>query len=84
MTERPIAFALHPVDPLPGDLPESRGEYEYRMLTLPRRISRREAQAVLADLAERDHWEVARVCLHLGGIRRVWVRRRIIRVVRTA
>ncbi len=84
MTEPSTLFALHPVDPLPEDLPDSRAEYEYRVVAFRPRVSRQEAQSVLADLAEHGHWEVARVRLYLGGVRRAWIRRRIIRVVRTA
>jgi hypothetical protein len=73
-----------PVSPLPGDLPAGAGDYEYRVLTLPRGTSRAEASRLLADHAEYGHWELARVRLYMGGARRVWLRRKIIRVVRTA
>jgi hypothetical protein len=73
---------LRPVDPLPQDLPG--GEYEYRLVVLPRPVGGAQAQRLLAELAEHGHWEVARVRLYWGGARRVWLRRRIIRVVRTA
>ncbi len=76
--------ALFPVHPLPEDLPAGSGEFEYRMITLARLVTRAQAQRTLADLAEQGHWEVARVRLYVGGTRRVWLRRRIIRVVRTA
>jgi hypothetical protein len=75
---------LHPVPPLEGDLPSVNGDYEYRVLTVPRGASRSEVRRMLADLAERDHWELAKVRLSFGGGRRIWLRRRIIRVVRTA
>ena len=73
-----------PVSPLPGDLPAAAGDYEYRVLTLPRGTSRAEARKLLAEQAEYGHWELARVRLYMGGARRVWLRRKIIRVVRTA
>ncbi len=76
-----IELTLRPVDPLPQDLPG--GDYEYRMVVLPRLVGRTQAQRLLAELAEHDHWEVARVRLYWGGARRVWLRRRIIRVSRT-
>jgi len=59
-------------------------EYEYRILVLPRGISRSEAWRLLTDHAEYGRWELARVQVKLGGVRRVWLRRRIMRVVRTA
>lgn len=73
---------LRRVDPLPEDLPG--GDYEYRLLVLSCRLGRSQTQRMLAELAEHGHWEIARVRLYWGGARRVWVRRRIIRVVRTA
>ena len=60
------------------------GEYEFRMLTLPRGITRAEARRLLTDEAEYGHWELARVQLFMGGKRRIWLRRRIMRVARTA
>jgi hypothetical protein len=59
-------------------------EYEYRMLTFSRDQSRGEVRQSLAELAEYGHWELLRVSLYLGGVRRVVLRRRIIRVQRTA
>ncbi|MFZ0161552.1 MAG: DUF5703 family protein [Kineosporiaceae bacterium] len=76
--------ALFPVDSPPEDLPAGSGEFEYRMVLIPRLVTRSQAQRMLADLAEQGHWEIAVVRLYLGGARRVWLRRRIIRVVRTA
>jgi hypothetical protein len=67
----------------PGGTPAV-GEYEYRVLTLPRAISRSQVQRLLTDHAEYGHWELTRVQLYMGGSRRVWLRRRIVRVVRTA
>lgn len=59
-------------------------EYEFRVLNFPRNTSRSDVRQVLADHAEYGHWELARTRLYLGGARRVWLRRRIIRVRRTA
>jgi len=75
---------LHPSEPPDGDLDAVNGDYEYRVVVFPRSISRAQAQRFLAEHADRGHWEVARVRLYWGGVRRVWLRRRIIRVVRTA
>jgi hypothetical protein len=71
-----------PVEPLPGDLPGVPGEFEYRLLTLPRGTSRSEARQLLTEHAEYGRWELARVVLHISGMRRIWLRRRIIRVTR--
>jgi hypothetical protein len=60
------------------------GEYEWRVLVLPRAASRAEIRQMLTEQAEYGHWELARVRLYVGGHRRIWLRRRIIRVARTA
>ncbi|HWC21685.1 MAG TPA: DUF5703 family protein [Flexivirga sp.] len=59
-------------------------EYEFRVLTFPRDVSRSEVRQAITDQAEYGHWELARSRLYLGGARKVWLRRRIIRVRRTA
>jgi hypothetical protein len=58
-------------------------DYEYRVLQLPRSLSRAEARRLLTEHAEYGHWELSRVRLYAGGMRQVWLRRRIIRVQRT-
>jgi hypothetical protein len=58
-------------------------DYEYRVLQLPRSLSRAEARRLLTEHAEYGHWELSRVRLYAGGKRQVWLRRRIIRVQRT-
>lgn len=75
--------APRPVPPLLDDLPPGSGEYEYRLLFMPRASSRAEVRRVLAEHAEYGHWELARVVVMMNGSRRVWMRRRIIRVIRT-
>ena len=72
-----------PVPPLLGDLPPQSGEYEYRLLTMSRGSSRNEVRRVLTDHAEYGRWELARVQVLMNGTRRIWLRRKIIRVVRT-
>ncbi len=59
-------------------------EYEYRDLYLPRGTSRGAARRLLTDHAEYGHWELSRLRLYADGSRRVVLRRRVIRVVRTA
>lgn len=56
------------------------GQYEYRVLTIPRTTSRSDARRLLTDEAEYGRWELARTSLYAGGDRRVWLRRKIIRV----
>ncbi len=58
-------------------------DYEYRVLQLPRTLSRADARRMLTEEAEYGRWELSRVRLYAGGVRRVWLRRRIIRVQRT-
>jgi hypothetical protein len=69
------------LDPGPG---RAAGEYEFRVITLPPQISRAEARQLLTEHAEYGRWELARVRLYAGGTRRIWLRRKIIRVARTA
>jgi Family of unknown function (DUF5703) len=58
-------------------------EYEVRQLVLPRGTSRGAARRLLTDQAEYGGWELARLLLYPDGTRKVWLRRRIIRVART-
>jgi hypothetical protein len=59
------------------------GQYEYRMLMIPRSTSGGDARQMLTDEAEYGRWELARSRLYAGGVRRVWLRRKIIRVEST-
>ncbi|MDO5738598.1 MAG: DUF5703 family protein [Ornithinimicrobium sp.] len=59
-------------------------EYEFRELTFLRDSSRSFVRQTLTDHAEYGHWELVRVRLFWGGIRKVVLRRKIIRVRRTA
>ena len=56
------------------------GEYEYRVLHLPPSTSRGDARRLLTEHAEYGRWELARTRLFAGGARKVWLRRKIIRV----
>ncbi|WP_029287525.1 DUF5703 family protein [Cellulomonas sp. HZM] len=58
----------------------SGGQYEFRVLTIPRTTSRGDARRMLTEQAEHGRWELARSVLYVGGERRVWLRRKIIRV----
>ncbi|GAB4085787.1 hypothetical protein GCM10028784_24170 [Myceligenerans cantabricum] len=56
------------------------GQYEYRVVTIDRSTSVPDARKLLTDEAEYGRWELARTRLYMGGERRVWLRRKIIRV----
>lgn len=59
-------------------------EYEYRELLIPRDVSRSAVVRLLTEHAEYGKWEMARLRLSPTGIRRVRLRRRMMRVARTA
>ncbi|CAM3759104.1 DUF5703 domain-containing protein [Occultella aeris] len=58
-------------------------QYEFRVLTLPRSTSRHDVRRLLTEEAEYGRWELARLCLYVGGHRKVWLRRRVIKVAST-
>jgi hypothetical protein len=58
-------------------------EYEIRQVVLPRGTTRGAARKLLTDQAEYGGWELARLRLFADGTRKVWLRRKIIRVART-
>ena len=59
-------------------------EYEYRTVSFSRDVTRAQARQLLAEHAEYEQWELVRVRLYWGGLRRAVLRRKIIRVRRTA
>jgi len=59
-------------------------EWEYQNLYLPRGTSRGAARRLLAHHAEYGHWELERLRLNADGSRRVVLRRKVIKVFRTA
>ena len=63
--------------------PRASSEFEYRVLTVGRDADRAELRQQLTDAAEYGKWELARTRIYLGGHRKVWLRRRIMRVART-
>ncbi len=63
-----------------GDWAARGGEYEYRVVRLPSSTSRGEARRMLTEQAEYGRWELARTRLFAGGERKVWLRRKSIRV----
>jgi hypothetical protein len=69
------------IDGLETDGWRARGaQYEYRILTLGQTIDRNDANRLLTDEAEYGRWELARTQLFASGTRKVWLRRKIIRV----
>lgn len=55
-------------------------EYEFRVLSFPREASRSDVRQALAEHAEYGRWELHRCVVYLGGARRAWLRRKILRV----
>ena len=55
-------------------------EYEQRVFSVPATLSRTDLTRILTEEAEVGRWELARTRVYLGGHRRIWLRRRIIRV----
>ncbi|MDR1392594.1 MAG: DUF5703 family protein [Bifidobacteriaceae bacterium] len=56
------------------------GSYEYRVVSVPAQTSPAAAHRLIADQAEYGRWELERSARYWGGARRVWLRRKTIRV----
>ena len=72
---------------MPASAPGARNSakaWEFRELSMPRGTSRETARQLLTGAAEIDRWELDRVRIYPDGRRRIWLRRRIYRVSRTA
>jgi len=67
-------------EPPPRPGVRSASQYEFRVLTLPPSASRSQVRQLLTEEAEYGRWELARTRLYLGGARKVWLRRKVIRV----
>jgi hypothetical protein len=59
-------------------------DYEYQLLRIPSGITRGATRQLLTDHAEYGSWELDTMRLYPDGSRTVWLRRRIIRAIRTA
>lgn len=79
----PLRDSTRRVAPMPAGHSPISADYEYRVISLPRATSRSDARRLLTEHAEYGRWELARVQISFGGARRVWLRRRIMRVERT-
>jgi hypothetical protein len=58
-------------------------EYELQQFEVSRTESRGAVRRLLTEHAEYGGWELARLRRYPDGTRRVWLRRRIIKVMRT-
>ena len=58
--------------------------WEYKEISVPRDVSRETTRLYLTRIAETDHWEHDRLHIYPDGRKKVWLRRRIYKVVRTA
>lgn len=63
--------------------PPRASHFEFREVRIPRTTTPGDARRMLTEAAEYGRWELARTSLYLGGERRVWLRRRIIKVAST-
>lgn len=72
----------HVVTPSRGR-PSGSSRLEWRVIEIPRGVSRSETRSLLTEQAEYGRWELARSQLLYGGARRVWLRRRVMRVQRS-
>lgn len=86
--QAPIPFRQHtPSAAAVADLPVEKGrthaDYEFQVLTVPRGSSIGSVRSALADRSEYGRWELVRTRVYMGGGKKVWMRRRIIRVTST-
>lgn len=63
--------------------PRPSATYEVRVITLDRSTPRSMDRTLLSQEAEYGHWELARTVLYEGGARKMWLRRRVQKVVST-
>ncbi|NYI41584.1 DUF5703 family protein [Demequina lutea] len=82
MTDSVRIAAGHVINPR-MERAEARSHTQWRVVDVPRSITRAETTQILAEQAEYGRWELARSLVYVGGARRVWLRRRAMRVERT-
>ncbi len=63
--------------------PATNSHTQWRVVDIPRDITRHETAQLLSEQAEYGRWELARTVIFIGGARRVWLRRRTMHVQRT-
>lgn len=80
----PRIVRIRPGDAMTADLPCERGrtphDYEFQVITLPRGMSLGAARAEITAESDRGRWDLVRTRRYIGGARKVWMRRRIMRV----
>jgi hypothetical protein len=62
---------------------ERGGSYEYRVVNVPPQMAPTAARKLITDQAEYGRWEMAKSARYWGGARRVWLRRKTLRVEST-
>lgn len=81
MTESSLG-KRHIVTPSLGR-PAASKRLEWRVIDIPRHVSRSDARSLVVEQAEYGRWELARSQVLYGGARRVWLRRKVMRVERS-
>jgi len=66
-----------------GSLFRKHSQYEYRVVRFDPGTTVPDARRLLTEEAEYGRWELARTLLYIGGRRKVWLRRKIIKVSST-
>ncbi len=82
MTHSARLTSGHVINPRLETRPAS-SHTQWRVVDIPPDIERHETTQLLSDQAEYGRWELARTVIFVGGARRVWLRRRTMRVDRT-
>ncbi|MDR1442541.1 MAG: DUF5703 family protein [Bifidobacteriaceae bacterium] len=59
------------------------GSYEYRIVTVPAHATATAAHQMITAQAEYGRWEMAKSTRYWGGVKRVWLRRKVLRVEST-
>lgn len=57
--------------------------WEYMVITCQPRESLKEVRRQITDHTEYGKWELRRSRIYMGGVRKYWLRRRIMKVQRT-
>lgn len=58
-------------------------QYEYMVLTVSPQDPLAEARQRLTEHAEYGKWELERSLIYVGGLRKFWLRRKVLRVERS-
>jgi hypothetical protein len=82
MTDAAHLTSGHVINPR-LDRGQPRSHMQWRVVDIPREITRGETTQLLSEQAEYGRWELARSVVFVGGARRVWLRRKSMHVERT-